>query len=426
MALQDFNSWLMSQNIAQDEFGDTDYESWAKRNGIDWDQLTRAGWSGTAIDPTTNNLYFGAPTAGGWNQLFNPGGENSNISQAQLDQLLANNGVDFNGQRYLSTGDIRSGEQTPVDGSSGSWSDTLGSLITGGLGPALFAAPFAAGAAGLLGGAAAGGAGAGASPWVSGFDLAGGGALGEAAGAGAVGAGSGAGWTSGFDLAGGGDIAGSALGIPSSVGASSLPAAAGSALTQSTQGGGNTTFGIPNNVLSGILQGGLGLYGANLQSDALENVYNQQSAIGAPFRDQLQASYQPGFDLFSQPGYGDAFNRAADVSARSWSARAGNPAGNPTAQAGIQSDVWNGSYLPALSNYRGQLGQFGGMGLNTASQASLMNASNAGSGLDALAFGANTALNPLPDWAKIFQQYGSGSGNPFQLNIGGNAWGRKP
>ena len=127
----------------------------------------------------------------------------------------------------------------------------------------------------------------------------------------------------------------------------------------------------------------------------------------------------------NQPGYGDAFDRAADISARSWSAKAGNPAGNPTAQAGILSDVWNQSYLPALSNYRGQLGQFGGLGLNTAGSAQLMGAQQAGSGLDAIGYGIGTALNPQPDWTKLLQGMGGGNQSPYSLNIGGMPWGRR-
>lgn len=59
-------------------------------------------------------------------------------------------------------------------------------------------------------------------------------------------------------------------------------------------------------------------------------------------------------------------------------------------------DVWSGSYLPALSNYRGQLGQFGGMGLNTSGQAQLAEAGGAGGGLNAIGYGLNTILNPQP------------------------------
>jgi hypothetical protein len=213
----------------------------------------------------------------------------------------------------------------------------------------------------------------------------------------------------GATVAGGGGV-----GLGAGSGALSGAAKVGSTLTQPT---GNTTFGIPNNILAGGLQGLLGYIGAGQQADAYQDVYNQQSAIGAPYRDRLNASYQPGFDLMSQPGYGDAFNRMAEISTNSWSPR-GNPANTPGIQAGVLNDVWSQNYLPALSNYRGQLGQFGGMGLNTAGQSSLMGAQTAGSGLDALGYAAGTMFNPQPNINDIFKQLGG-----YKINVGGSLFG---
>jgi hypothetical protein len=212
-------------------------------------------------------------------------------------------------------------------------------------------------------------------------------------------------------IAGAGSAAAGAGALSGAAGAAQT---AGNALTQPTTG---TTFGIPNNILAGGLQGLLGYIGAGQQADAYQDVYNQQSAIGAPYRDRLNASYQPGFDLMSQPGYGDAFNRMAEISTNSWSPR-GNPANNPGIQAGVLNDVWSQNYLPALSNYRGQLGQFGGMGLNTAGQSSLMGAQTAGSGLDALGYAAGTMFNPQPNINDIFKQLGG-----YKINVGGSLFG---
>lgn len=155
-----------------------------------------------------------------------------------------------------------------------------------------------------------------------------------------------------------------------------------------------STFGIPNNILSGAAQGIGGYLASQSQGDAYKGVADQYLGIGAPYRGQLEQSYQPGFNLASQPGYGDAFNRMADISSRSYSAKMGNPADNPTAQAGILSDVWNQGYLPALTNYRGQLGQFGGLGLNTSGSASMSGAGTAGGGWEAIGAGIGTALSP--------------------------------
>ena len=160
---------------------------------------------------------------------------------------------------------------------------------------------------------------------------------------------------------------------------------------------------------------------ANTQAQALRDIAAQQFAIGAPHRERLNATYQPGFDPFGQPTESAALARAADVASRSWSTR-GNPAGNPTLQAGIYRDVQNETVLPYLQNYRGQLGQFGGLGLNTSAQAGiaganaanqggLMSAQASGQGLNSLAAGLGGLLAPQPTMADIYRQYG--------LTIGG-------
>ena len=218
-------------------------------------------------------------------------------------------------------------------------------------------------------------------------------------GSGGAGSTSLAGGTSGLGLTGGGygTTAGATAAGATAAGAAS---AAGSGGGSGGSGGGSggsftipgTDFTIPNNVMAGGLQAILGYLGAGQQADAFRDVANQNLALGAPYRDTLTQSYQPGFDLASQPGYGDAFNRMADISARSYSASHGNPAGNPSAQAGILGDVWNQSYLPALSNFRGQLGQFGGLGLNTSGAAQLGGAQTAGGGLQAIGYGLGTAF----------------------------------
>ena len=232
----------------------------------------------------------------------------------------------------------------------------------------------------------------------------------------------------GSTAAGGGGIGlgalGSGAGLASTV-ASQAGSGGGGSGGQApiiSEGPGVTDYlsNIPGNVWQGLLQGGLGYLGAGQQADALENVYNQQSAIGAPYRNTLAASYQPGFNLWDQPGYAGAFNQSADAAARAVSAKSGNPYGSPGAMAEIQGSLMNNAFLPALANYRGQLGQFGNLGLNTSGQAALMGAQQAGSQLDAVGYGVGTALNPQPDWSKLF-----GGNQGMNLNIGGMPWGRR-
>ena len=112
-------------------------------------------------------------------------------------------------------------------------------------------------------------------------------------------------------------------------------------------------------------------------------------------------------------GY-SATQAVADISARRYSASHGNPAGSPTAGTGILRDVWNEGYMPALASYRGQLGQFGGLGLNTAGAGSLGGAGVAGGKYDALGYAAGNILNPQPNWGDIFKRMGTGQGQNYR------------
>src|SRR3990167_3838447 len=127
-----------------------------------------------------------------------------------------------------------------------------------------------------------------------------------------------------FSLAGGGA---GGLQISPAVGSNVGEYGLGTAGTGSTGlGGGATRSGLGGNAPILGAGGGAGV-GAGQQSDAYRDVANQYFGIGAPYRGTLEASYQPGFNLMNQPGYGDAFQRAADISARGYSAKFGNPQG---------------------------------------------------------------------------------------------------
>jgi len=288
------------------------------------------------------------------------------------------------------------------------WIAGPGTMI--GLGAGLGAAAIGAGGAG---------AGMGEVPYATG-GVAGGG---SAAGGAGVLAGSGEVPYAG-ELAGGG-ASGAAGGVADAA-TGEVPYAAGAAGTAaSTAAGGanpNTTFGIPNNVLGGVAQGVIGAVGAGAQGSAYNDVASKYLTLGAPERALLEASYKPGFSLMDQPGYGDAFTRAADIASRSYSAKMGNPADNPSAQAGILSDVWNGSYIPTLNSYRSGLNAAGNTGLPTAGAASVAGAGSVGDLANAIGAGANTALNPPTDIAALLKQMGTlgnnGSQN-YSLNVGG-------
>ena len=155
-------------------------------------------------------------------------------------------------------------------------------------------------------------------------------------------------------------------------------------------GGGGGGGGL-NDLLRGLIGGAGSYYSSRELADELGRISDRNFSIGAPFRDLNLASYQPGFDLFSQPGYGDAFNRAAEVSTRQWNP-AGNPANNPGIQGNIMNDVWSDSYLPALSNYRGGLLGAGNMGLADSTQTALAAANARNQGWGGVGYGLNTAL----------------------------------
>ena len=201
-------------------------------------------------------------------------------------------------------------------------------------------------------------------------------------------------------------------------------------------GGGGTNLPITN-VLSSIFGDGtasandwlsvggslgstlLGLVGADAQSDAYSDVAQQYLNIGQPFRNTLQQSYQPGFSLFDQPGYGDAFDQLIQQQQRLAGVQHGNVGTNPSAWGEIGSAVWNGGYLPALSSYRGQLGQFGGLGLNTAGAGSLAGAGSEGGIYNALGGGLAELTTPRNSWDDLLRQFGTTGNNTPSLTIGG-------
>lgn len=171
-------------------------------------------------------------------------------------------------------------------------------------------------------------------------------------------------------------------------------------------------------IAAGLGQGALGYLGAGQQADAYRDVANQQAAIGAPYRDRLSASYQPGFDLAAaDPAYANALKVSGNEAARAVSAQSGNPYGNPGAMAEIQDYIANKTALPYTANYRGQLGQFGGLGLNTSGQASLMGAQTSGGGLDAIGYGLGTAFGGNSSMDDYFKKLLAGQGTSNFTNV---------
>lgn len=171
-------------------------------------------------------------------------------------------------------------------------------------------------------------------------------------------------------------------------------------------------------MLGGVGSSVLGVLGSNAQADAYQNVANQNLAIGAPYRDRLNASYQPGFNLWDDPTYKAGLDSSMDSMMRSLSTQ-GNPFGNPGGLIEAQKSIQSSLGIPALSNYRGQLGQFGGLGLNTSGQAQMAGASQEGGMYDALGFGLSQLTGSgQNNWQDLLKQLGGGQ-NQYKLNLGG-------
>lgn len=171
--------------------------------------------------------------------------------------------------------------------------------------------------------------------------------------------------------------------------------------------GGNATASDWASILGTVGATGLGLAGANAQGNALKDVYNQQMTLGAPYRDRLNASYQPGFDLASaDPAYQGALDTAAQAAARATSAQVGNPVGNPGAYAEMQKYITNSTALPYLQNYRSQLGTFGQLGTNTAGAAALGQAQSTGGTYNALGYGLGQLTQPDNPFKGLLSQFG--------------------
>ena len=153
-------------------------------------------------------------------------------------------------------------------------------------------------------------------------------------------------------------------------------------------------------VLGTVGATGLGILGANAQTNAYQDVANRFIDLGAPYRALNLASYQPGFSMQNEPGYSDAlantqsqFLRAASAGRAPGVAR-GNPFDNPGAWAETMKYVNANLALPALTSYRSGLERSGGLGLGAGANASLAGAGTAGGIYNALGSGLSNLTNP--------------------------------
>lgn len=176
-------------------------------------------------------------------------------------------------------------------------------------------------------------------------------------------------------------------------------AATGASTLQNLMNGKGIQIGdtnIPNNVLAGAGQAALGYFGANQQSNALENIYNQTRADRLPALNAYNnALANPDSFYNSAPAMGatDAVLRRLSVN--------GNPALNPgdISKAASYSLGGYNDYLRGLTP-----AAFGTASTEANLGAGVANAE--GGGLNAIGYGLGTALNPQPNLMDLIKQMG--------------------
>jgi hypothetical protein len=169
-------------------------------------------------------------------------------------------------------------------------------------------------------------------------------------------------------------------------------------------------------ILGSLGSAGLGLLGANAQSDALTGVSDKYLAMGQPYRSKLASTFDPSFSLMNEPGFRDAMDVSTKGVLSKLSANVGNPYDNPGAVSEAQKYIMGNVALPQLNTLRSQLGTFGQLGTNIAGTADMADAGNAGQGYDALGYGLGQLTNDN-NLESILKKYGGMLGQPA-LNLG--------
>jgi hypothetical protein len=205
-----------------------------------------------------------------------------------------------------------------------------------------------------------------------------------------LGTGAASGLSSLFAPSGNAAAGGSAGGAASTAGA----AAGGSSLSRILSGQGNLDDYLKT--LGTLGATGLGVYGANQQANAYNQLADKYLAIGAPSRARYEASFDPNFNVNDIPGYTSSVNTATDTLLRRLSAENGNPFGNPGGLAEALKYVEGNVALPAIENYRNQNAATGGYGaFSTAAPSAAAAGVNAGTGVyNAVGYGLGQLTQP--------------------------------
>jgi hypothetical protein len=149
-------------------------------------------------------------------------------------------------------------------------------------------------------------------------------------------------------------------------------------------------------LLGTALSTGLGIYGSNQQTNALEGIAQQQRNDRLPALNAFNNALQnPNSFYESAPAMG-----ATDAVLRKLSANVGNPFGNPGAIA--QAAAYNlGGYNDYLRSLTGPA--FGGQAADL--QAQTQAAASQGNVYSAVGSGLSSLLSNKPDLGSLFAQY---------------------
>lgn len=322
------------------------------------------------------------------------------------------------------------GAATPaISASGGTLADTLAANAAGGLKVAPEAASLSSAISGASGATGASGVIPGVATENAITGLGGGLSVPGVTGAGSTGAIGAAGAGLGLGYAGGaaaGGATGSATGGAAAAGGTAL-GTAGTAAAAGAGGIGATTLGkiISGDVglgdladsatlgdLSRVLGTGLATAGSiaadTARTDAQKEMYNTYLGLGAPSRARYEASFAPGFDVNSIPGFTNALDTSAQAVTRKLSAAGGaNPFGNPGQLTEAMNYLSGNLALPALNTYRNQNAATGGFGaFSTAAPGVGAAAIDSGSAAYTdLARGASDIFNPPTDLARLLSKY---------------------
>jgi len=171
--------------------------------------------------------------------------------------------------------------------------------------------------------------------------------------------------------------------------------------------GGTATSGDLSQLLGTLASTGLGVYGANQQSNALEKLAEQYMGFGAPYRDRLAASYQdPAGFLANSPDINAAVDQGTSALARSLSVN-GNPAGSGRALQELQNYATQQLY-GQLGNERNRLANFGGLSnFNAAAPGTQATAiGQQGNVYNALGYGLGQLTQPQNSLTDLMKAFG--------------------